>query len=218
MNLIGLFEKQKVLDEKIYARFPGLKEEPWDWKILALLTELGECANEHRGFKKWSRDQEPRTKIPIYQECIVCSGVGYLVHDNGIVTEDCVPCKAEGRFHIGDENPLLEEYVDCLHFFISIAIELGMFPNNLQVYENYTESTVEKTFNKLFCEVSKVSVLGVTEIPAKFITDEVHESWYIAFSIFVGIGEQFLGFTWKQIETAYFEKNEINHARQNNGY
>ncbi|WP_281393596.1 dUTP diphosphatase [Salicibibacter cibarius] len=25
--------------------------------------ELGECANEHRGFKYWSEDQEPRNKV-----------------------------------------------------------------------------------------------------------------------------------------------------------
>ena len=48
--------------------------------------EIGELANEWRGFKFWSKDQEPRSKEPL---------------------------TARGKPYY---NPLLEEYADVLHF------------------------------------------------------------------------------------------------------
>lgn len=58
MNLIKLFEMQKVLDDRIVRekRLEGRDTLPE--KILALQVELGECANEWRGFKFWSEDRE----------------------------------------------------------------------------------------------------------------------------------------------------------------
>lgn len=39
-----------------------------------------------------------------------------------------------------------------------------------------------------------------------------------AWILFLNIGMNGFGFTWEQIEAAYFKKNQINHARQENGY
>lgn len=209
MNLVKMFETQKVLDEKIYTRFPGLKEEDWSWKITALLSELGECVNEHRGFKRWSEDKEPRVLCPD------CKGTGHC-HHSGFANpmEPCGECNG----YPFTKNPLLEEFVDCIHFFISIAIELKMFPNALQVYENHTEPTVERSFNKVSYEVASIDVLRNRDISKRVVQEDLQETLYIAFSCFIGIGEQFLGFTWKQIEEAYYAKNKINHTRQENGY
>ncbi|MEK5038803.1 dUTP diphosphatase [Sporosarcina sp. FSL K6-3457] len=210
MNLTKLFEMQKVLDQKIYDRFPGLKEEPWDWKITALLTELGECANEHRGFKRWSANQQPNT----FLACGRCRGRGIAF--KSILRDDpfeCPKCKG-GK----GTNPLLEEYVDCIHFFLSIAIELNMFPQNLHVFEDHTEETIEQSFNRVFYEVSSISALRDRDAPKRVTQEDLQEILYIAFSCFVGIGEQFLGFTWNQVEDAYFAKNEVNHVRQAEGY
>lgn len=63
MNLEKMFEMQKELDNRIIKEkglegrdlLPGL--------ILALQVELAECANEWRGFKFWSNDQQPRRKM-----------------------------------------------------------------------------------------------------------------------------------------------------------
>ena len=41
--------------------------------------------------------------------------------------------------------------------------------------------------------------------------------WYMLVDLFIGLGEM-LGFTREQIETAYLDKNKINHQRQENGY
>lgn len=53
MNLNTLFKKQKELDEYIYERNNVTAEEVFERKIVALLVELGELANELQFFKYW---------------------------------------------------------------------------------------------------------------------------------------------------------------------
>ncbi|MFP7201936.1 dUTP diphosphatase, partial [Lysinibacillus halotolerans] len=93
MNLKKLFEAQRVLDEHIMNEHPELHESEsnLDWKLLALQVELGECANEWRGFKKWSNDQKPRTEVLTVN-----------------------PDKTHKNKPWIMRNLLLEEYVDCL--------------------------------------------------------------------------------------------------------
>lgn len=58
MNLQNLFELQKQLDEHIYEDHPVQDgEDRLAKKILALQVELGELANEWRGFKFWSNNR-----------------------------------------------------------------------------------------------------------------------------------------------------------------
>lgn len=52
MNLQKLFDTQKVLRDRI--GYEG--EDRFEKLILALLVEIGECANEWRGFKFWSKN------------------------------------------------------------------------------------------------------------------------------------------------------------------
>lgn len=58
MNLTKLFETQKQLDDRIIEKH-GLQDmDRLPYLVLALQVELGECANEWRGFKYWSEDRE----------------------------------------------------------------------------------------------------------------------------------------------------------------
>src|SRR5690625_2941081 len=110
MNLSKLFPIQKKLDDRI-VKEKGLEgQDLLDEKILALQVELGELANEWRGFKFWSEDQSPNI---IY--CHACNGYGYF---DSTYQEACGYCHATGI----QESPLLEEYVDCLHFMLSILL------------------------------------------------------------------------------------------------
>ena len=59
MNIEKMFQAQKVLDEHINENHENI-ENRLEKKILAMLVEVGECANEWRGFKFWSNDQQPR--------------------------------------------------------------------------------------------------------------------------------------------------------------
>ncbi len=61
MNLTKLFELQSKLDEHIIKE-KGLEgADLLSKKIRALQVELGQLAQNWRGFKFWSEKQEPRT-------------------------------------------------------------------------------------------------------------------------------------------------------------
>lgn len=204
MNLSKLFEMQKVLDERIMDEHPELRENEsnLDWKILALQVELGECANEWRGFKFWSNDQEPR--FGGYCGCDDGYVDIYLGHGE-VGQKLCPQCEGEGTL----PNRVLEEYVDCLHFILSIGLELKA--EKLVVWSVQESESIIDMFNRVFMQISVIQ--SCIESRATII--QTHYS--ILVDLFVELGEM-LGFTWEQIEDAYFTKNKVNHERQDNGY
>ena len=182
MNLAKLFELQRQLDEHIEKEHPRQEgEDRLAKKILALQVELGELANEWRGFKYWSNNQEPRTaltEIPSY------AGIPFFID-------------AKTR------NPMLEEFVDCLHFLLSIGLEseIGTFTGDELM--PIKMGTIEIQFITLF----KVTVTFLEDI------NYYPDMW----ELFLGLGEM-LGFTWDEVEEAYMKKNAENHSRQERGY
>ncbi|ETT84192.1 dUTP diphosphatase [Viridibacillus sp. FSL R5-0477] len=189
MNLTKLFEAQAVLDRDIELRHPVEDgEDRLSKKILALLVELGECANEFRGFKFWSNDQEPRTIKKHYAD------------DMG------------AHFVWKTTNPLLEEYVDCLHFILSIGNDLEILNitaiEPLLRFESYPNRTVMFVYSKLYREVT---------IMLNEEKSVAWESYHYVLQWFLELG-WLLGFTWEQIEQAYYDKNKINFERQKSGY
>lgn len=182
MNLTKMYDMQKVLDAKIIQEKGLQYMDRLPYLILALQVELGECANEWRRFKYWSKDREPRTKVLV-------SGK----HENGMPVY---------------RNPLLEEYVDCLHFILSIGLHKG-YDESIPVLQrnlyHFKMDSVIKQFNRLFYTIGSFN-------------DDHNEADYIRMcNNFLGLGE-LLGFTEEQIEKAYMDKNAVNHARQINGY
>ena len=144
-----------------------------DKKILALQVELSELANEWRGFKFWSEDQEPAA----------------IVYTNRYI-----------------KDPLLEEYVDCLHFILSIGNELGdMTSYNYYSVDSPLNQNLVDTFTSL-----------ITDAEALREPDR-ENSYVMIFCRILSLGDQ-LGFTWEEIEQAYYDKNKVNHERQENGY
>lgn len=213
MNLQKLFDLQRQLDERIekeHPRQPG--EDRLAKKNLALLVELGELANEWRGFKFWSNDQEPRIQVKI--PCRNCGGHGegyFAGHKWTGKKEKCIFCNGTGI--MGVKNPLLEEYVDCLHFLLSIGIDIGYQPTQPK-----PESlpNIISQFHELFYLLADLEFCtNLAEVKNKQF---ILEGRYIeVFEHFLGLGEM-LGFTWEEIEESYFKKNRENHERQNNGY
>lgn len=174
MNLEKLFQTQKVLRDRIGYNEP----DRFNKLILALLVELGECANEWRGFKFWSQDQKPRTHK---------SRGPYMNLE-------------DAEFY----NPLLEEYVDKLHFIVEQGIEIEFDPN-------------EWAFTGWKREDITTQYISIAQKVTDF-WDGMREQDYVdLFELFIGLGEM-LGFTWEQIEQAYYAKNKINHVRQETGY
>jgi dimeric dUTPase (all-alpha-NTP-PPase superfamily) len=201
MNLQKLFELQRKLDERIeqqHSRQEG--EDRLAKKILALQVELGELANEWRGFKYWSKDQKPRTQKVVEWKPIL--KIETLPDDDLITKIEHEPLK--------EKNPLLEEYVDCLHFILSIGLEIGFVkkPMNYLCGRNLV-----KEFNTVFYLVSKFYEFYIRYGKGCGLYDMYEE----VLGYFLGFGMA-LGFTWEQIEEAYCQKNAENHTRQENGY
>ncbi len=206
MNLNSLFKKQQELDKHI-VKEKGLEgQDLLDKKILALQVELGELANEWRGFKFWSEDQEPN-RIG-YIDCDVCTdqpGRHEIIYESEILSAPCPKCEGYAEVYVG--NRLLEEYVDNFHFILSIGNDLNLYKYECVELIDLT-GDITAQFNTVFQLIGnwkKESLLMNND----FYFEVVNE--------FLCLGKM-LGFTWEQIEAAYYEKNEINHARQENGY
>ncbi|MFJ8099376.1 dUTP diphosphatase [Lysinibacillus sp. NPDC096212] len=232
MSLQNIIDAQKELDARI------IKDKGLEGKdlvantFLALKAELAEFANEGRWFKHWSNDQEPRTAVICL--CVTCQGTGDENYE--MVQEDaesgtkhkfmkCEECNGTGES--GERNPLLEEYVDAVHFFVSIANQKG-WEDALWTYEEQLDpDEFDGDLTSWFLEMDYFLSLAYIR---KFTNEEETKCkdtfgflnnqycFRTAWILFLNIGMNGFGFTWEQIEAAYFQKNKINHVRQTNGY
>ncbi|MEC3737024.1 dUTP diphosphatase [Bacillus safensis] len=199
MNLQKILKMQAELDNRI-IREKGLEgQDLLPNTYVALITELGEFANEGRWFKHWSDQQEP--KQPEYN---------WKPNEDG--------SNLEWHPEYGYKSyPLLEEYVDCLHFFLSIAIKKG-WKEELHIPEEAIEDFKEAGFDGglsgVFVEM-QWSLLN-----SRMLKDEESKKqhFHIAWRLFLAIGIVGFGFTLEQIEEAYMNKNAVNHKRQQEGY
>lgn len=207
MNLTKLFEMQAQLDADIMANHPVQEgEDRFGKKVLALLVELGELGQCWRGFKYWSKDQQARTA----ERCVRCTGEGVGYFSGNVYTgrkEKCGICNGTGVNR--SCNPLLEEYVDCLHFILSIGNDLGENKRIISSMYIGDKTLITEQFNLIF---SKAGALA-------FEHDEQHKrlTYRILTEYVLALGKM-LGFTWEQIEQAYYDKNKENFARQARGY
>lgn len=201
MKLDKLFQMQKVLKDRINYN----ETDRFEKLVLALLVEVGECANEWRGFKFWSKDQEPRKTKRI--KCPTCKGNGMVAIGDGVrglkICSDC----DNPRGGMKTTNPLLEEYVDGLHFVLELGLHFGFQKN--KPFLVHADFEVEKMFLKLY----KITMQFVV------VSGRQHKEFYFGelLSNYLGLGK-ILGFTWEQIEQAYMDKNAVNHQRQEDGY
>ncbi|WP_025094060.1 dUTP diphosphatase [Bacillus safensis] len=195
MNLEKMFKMQAELDRRI-IREKGLEgQDLLPNTYVALITELGEFANEGRWFKHWSDDQRARNQDR------------YLEYRT----------EALGGNQWVEKNPLLEEYVDCLHFFLSIAIKKGWKEElnvSKEAIEDFKEAGFDGGLSGVFVEM-QWSLLN-----SRMLKDEESKKqhFHIAWGLFLAIGIVGFGFTLEQIEEAYMNKNAVNHKRQQEGY
>lgn len=162
VNLAKLFMMQKELDTKIETQHQLQQEMLFDRKILALLVEVGELANETRCFKFWS--VKPPASIDV----------------------------------------ILEEYVDGIHFILSLGLEIDIEPT-IHFENKQDKRTVTEQFLYVYQSIT-------------LFKDERSISMYKnMFEEYLFLGE-LLGFSSAQIEKAYVSKNEVNHERQKQGY
>ncbi|MDW4527611.1 dUTP diphosphatase [Rossellomorea marisflavi] len=161
MDWNQLLNMQNELDRHI-EREHGLQDADLvDKKILALLVELGELANETRCFKFWSK------KAP------------------------------------SDQAVILEEYVDGIHFILSLGIEIGI--RSIDEPEVLEEGDPTEEFLKVYSEVNR------------FSEERSIENLLALFQQFLQLG-RVLGFKSEDIFKSYLKKNEVNYQRQQEGY
>ncbi|WP_232729834.1 dUTP diphosphatase [Paenibacillus phocaensis] len=193
-----MYEMQKQLDARIIKE-KGLEgQDLLPNTVLALQVEIGELANEWRGFKHWSNDREPR-----YEK-------------RTIAFRDKEDGTGDAFEHV--KYPLLEEYVDCLHFFLSIARQLDLPADDLYIPDDTIEGETTVLFTELLHNVGMI--MGhefLYEWPEDFKKQQ-RNFFRGALAVFYSLGEQRLGFTFEQIADAYAAKNAVNHERQSNGY
>lgn len=174
MDLANLFAMQRELGKVGLFNYKGLDR--FNKLILALLVEIGECANEWRGFKFWSTDQNPRMRS---------ARAPYMDLD-------------DADFY----NPLLEEYVDGLHFILELGIERDLTqvsPRPIRMKDK------TRLFNLLYDSISQFYFFP-SEMRYQRVVD-----------LYIGLGQE-LGFTWEQVEQAYKDKHAKNLQRQKEGY
>ncbi|ALS76889.1 hypothetical protein AUC31_17425 [Planococcus rifietoensis] len=201
MGISNLFEKQRPLDAEITGKHPVQPgEDRLKKKMLALGVELGECANEQRSWKFWSTDQEPRTEV---RESIIG-------HEEYSEVFDSYEIK----------NPLLEEFVDILHFVLSIGNDLNF--KEYHLLGNYFRGQLtdgEPDVTDAFLVVNEQLALLSKTYRMQGIKGDVALTVYYALLLesFLELGNV-LGFKEEQIVEAYQSKNQINWERQESGY
>lgn len=161
MNWQSLFQMQKQLDYFIEEQHSLAGEPLFEKKVMALLVEVGELANETRCFKFWS------LKPP------------------------------------SDRSVIAEEYVDGIHFILSLGLEIGIEDINLEGKESTEDLT--SLFHHVFDAIHQ------------FKLDRELLTYEKLFTTYLTLGNK-LGFLANDIQEAYLKKNKINFERQEQGY
>ncbi|KGM44876.1 dUTP diphosphatase [Neobacillus niacini] len=163
MQLEKLFRMQQALDQHIVEKHELQNEDLFNRKVLALLVELGELANETRCFKFWSIKPS------------------------------------------SEKSVVLEEFVDGIHFILSLGIECGF--QNLD-YKLELEPSTLSTTEQFLLIYEKVN---------EFKDSKKDCDFQILLQCYLQLGT-LLGISYEEMEKAYFAKNEVNYQRQQNNY
>lgn len=105
---------------------------------------------------------------------------------------------------MSERSVILEEYVDSIHFLLSLGIEKGF-----EDLQEWPGPVGESDLTELF--------LGTFGAVQQFIAEPVLVnyrnvwSWYGAIAIA-------MEFSYEEVLEAYVQKNQTNYERQNNGY
>lgn len=102
-----------------------------------------------------------------------------------------------------EKSVILEEYVDNVHFIMSLGLMKGLSFEGAG--KNVSDTDLTGQFNRVFS-----STLTFREQPEKIAFDTL-------FTEFLSLGRM-LGFSEEDIQEAYYEKNKINFERQDEGY
>ncbi|SDK47692.1 dUTP diphosphatase [Sediminibacillus albus] len=183
MNFKRLADLQQKLDDYIIEKKELGGQDLTLNIIFALQVEVAELANEARFFKHWSEERKPNMKEPINN---VTGGI------------------------IGWRNPTLEEYVDGLHFNLSLGNKIGT---------NWDGDFALRGTGDL---MNKFAVINRRLNNAWWnyhdnMIGEYRTNWFFGFTAYLELGG-LLGFSEAEVIEAYEKKNAENFRRQESGY
>ncbi|WP_315117128.1 dUTP diphosphatase [uncultured Clostridium sp.] len=104
-----------------------------------------------------------------------------------------------------EKAKILEEYVDCLHFILTLGLDKNYDEENFYIHKENLKDNLTDQFLNLYIDINDFVVC-----PSK-------DHYQTLFEDFLCLGLS-LSFTEEDIEKAYLLKNNINHTRQLNGY
>lgn len=98
---------------------------------------------------------------------------------------------------------ILEEYVDGIHFLLSLGLTRNLTPERAEPFEQ--ETTTTALFNQMYRAIDY------------FKDQQDEETYLIVFELYLKLARQ-LGFSDEDILAAYHEKNDVNFKRQDQDY
>ncbi|MNH86340.1 dUTPase [compost metagenome] len=105
---------------------------------------------------------------------------------------------------------MVTEASDCLHFFLSIARQLGINSDELHTYDDHIEGGTALVLTELIWAVGKISLSNEHAYKVKAFRG----AWFIFWNLL----EQRLQIYQDDLYQAYLDKNAENHKRQSTGY
>lgn len=103
-----------------------------------------------------------------------------------------------------ERSVILEEYVDSIHFLLSLGIEKEM-----DDLENWPTREIQADLTQLFLQTNEAILV--------FLNNPSKENYARAWVLYGAIAKS-LGFENEEVVEAYISKNEMNYERQKNGY
>lgn len=98
---------------------------------------------------------------------------------------------------------ILEEYVDGIHFLLSLGLSRNLTPEKAEPFEQ--EITTTALFNQMYRAIDY------------FKDQQDEQTFLIVFELYLKLARQ-LGFTDNDILNAYHDKNNVNFKRQDDNY
>ena len=103
-----------------------------------------------------------------------------------------------------DREVILEEYVDSIHFLLSLGID-----RDLNMLSEWPDPLPDKDLTALFLKTNR-SIL-------EFLEEHSMSTYQTVWSCYGRIAD-ILGFSYEDVMEAYVAKNQKNYDRQKNGY
>lgn len=103
----------------------------------------------------------------------------------------------------GSQEDALAEYADVFHFLLTLSLE-----------KKYSLQNISFPIEKKASKEELIDLFLKLNALASFETEDKFRSW-VEFFLLLGA---MLGFSFKEIEDAYWKKWKINFERQNNSY